>query len=346
MPVRAAWETLRLVRAHRASSSARRWPAWRRTPGSAQAPVRRARATVADRSSKASSRSPTKAVPRSKLRVTMVTRQPSFSSPTRLATGTRTSSRKSSANSVEPAMVRQGADLHPGRVHGQDQPRDAPVAAVLRPGPDQQLAVVGHLGVRGPDLRAGDDVVVAVADGPGAHGGQVDAGVGLGEALAPDLVALEDGGQVPLALFGRPLGDDGGAGVEEADEVHPDVGGVGPLELLLEDQLLDRGRAPAPAFDRPVDPGVAGVEEQPLPVGVVGAAARPVGGRRAWAAGRAASRPATGAALPGTPARRRCSGGPRDGLPGVGVHAPGGPGAPGPSVRRGPGCPAHLKSRP
>ncbi len=82
-------------------------------------------------SSTASSRSPTKAVPRSKLRVTMVTRQPSFSSPTRLATGTRTSSRNSSANSVEPAMVCEGPDVDPGRVHGQDQPRDAPVAAVL-----------------------------------------------------------------------------------------------------------------------------------------------------------------------------------------------------------------------
>ncbi len=62
--------------------------------------------------------SPTKAVPRSKLRVTIVTRQPSFSSPTRLATGTRTSSRNSSPNSVEPAMVCSGRKSMPGRSMG------------------------------------------------------------------------------------------------------------------------------------------------------------------------------------------------------------------------------------
>ena len=48
----------------------------------------------------------------------MVTRQPSFSSPTRLATGTRTLSKKSSANSVDPAMVRSGRKSMPGRSMG------------------------------------------------------------------------------------------------------------------------------------------------------------------------------------------------------------------------------------
>ncbi len=78
------------------------------------APVRPATATEEASSSKASSRSPTKAVPRSKLSVTMVTRQPSFSSPTRLSTGTRTSSRNNWANSVEPAMVASGRISTPG----------------------------------------------------------------------------------------------------------------------------------------------------------------------------------------------------------------------------------------
>ena len=48
----------------------------------------------------------------------------------------------------------QRPDVDAGAVHGQDQPRDAPVAAVLGPGAHQQLAVVGHLGVRRPDLLA------------------------------------------------------------------------------------------------------------------------------------------------------------------------------------------------
>ena len=64
--------------------------------------------------------------------------------------------------------------------------------------------------------------------------------------------------------------------MEQPDEVDPHVRGVGPFELLFEDELLDRRRTTATALDRPVDPGVAGVEEQPLPVGVVGAATRPV----------------------------------------------------------------------
>ena len=76
--------------------------------------MRWAVSTVAVRSSNASSRSLTKAVPRSKLRVTMVTLHPSFSSPTRLATGIRTSLRKSSAKSVWSAMVRRGLISTPG----------------------------------------------------------------------------------------------------------------------------------------------------------------------------------------------------------------------------------------
>ena len=44
----------------------------------------------------------------------MATRHPSFSAPTRLATGTRTSSRNISANSVEPSIVRSGRMSMPG----------------------------------------------------------------------------------------------------------------------------------------------------------------------------------------------------------------------------------------
>ena len=67
----------------------------------------------------------TNAVPRSKLSVTIATRQPSFSAPTRLATGMRTSSRNTSQNSVLPSIVRSGRTSMPGEVHRHDQPRDA-----------------------------------------------------------------------------------------------------------------------------------------------------------------------------------------------------------------------------
>ncbi len=166
------------------------------------------------------------------------------------------------------------------------------MAAVLGPGAHQQLAVVGHLGVGGPDLRPGDHVVVAVTDGPGAHGGQVTAGVGLGESLAPHLVPPEDRGQVPPALLGGALGDDGRPGMEEADEVDPDVGGVGPLELLFEDELLDRRRTPAAALHRPVDPGVAGLEQQRAASGCRRRGVPASRSAPASAGGRAVSRPA------------------------------------------------------
>ncbi|KUJ53746.1 hypothetical protein ADL25_08825 [Streptomyces sp. NRRL F-5122] len=48
----------------------------------------------------------------------MVTRHPSFSAPIRLPTGTRTSSRNTSANSVDPASVRSGRTVTPGASMG------------------------------------------------------------------------------------------------------------------------------------------------------------------------------------------------------------------------------------
>jgi len=52
-------------------------------------------------------------VGRSKLSVVIATRQPSFSAPTRLATGTRTSSRNTSENSMPPSIVRSGRTSMP-----------------------------------------------------------------------------------------------------------------------------------------------------------------------------------------------------------------------------------------
>jgi hypothetical protein len=58
------------------------------------------------------------AVPRSNESVTFVTRQPSFSLPTRHSTGTRTSSRNTSLNSVEPSSVGSGRISMPSRFIG------------------------------------------------------------------------------------------------------------------------------------------------------------------------------------------------------------------------------------
>ena len=52
-------------------------------------------------------------------------------------------------------------------------------------------AAVGDVGERGPHLLAVDDPLVAVAHGAGRQAGEVGAGAGLAEQLAPDLLAGE-----------------------------------------------------------------------------------------------------------------------------------------------------------
>ena len=149
--MRDAWVTLRFTSAQGASG--RRRPG--RCPGAGRRRPRPSRPRVTFllriRSCSTScidaSISLTKAVPRSKLKVTMATRQPSFSSPTRLATGTRTSS-KNLAELLGAGDAAQRADVDAGRVHGQDQPADALVLGGLGVGADEELAVVGDLGVR------------------------------------------------------------------------------------------------------------------------------------------------------------------------------------------------------
>ncbi len=73
----------------------------------------------------------------------MVTRQPSFSAPTRLATGTRTSSRNTSANSVDPASVRSGRTVTPGASIGmasQEIPRCLGASGSVRTSSSHQSA--------------------------------------------------------------------------------------------------------------------------------------------------------------------------------------------------------------
>ena len=123
------------------------------------------------------------------------------------STGTRTSSRNTSQKWLSPSMVRIGRTSTPGLVHVEDQPGDALVLRRVGVGAHEQLAVVGDVGPRAPDLLAGDDVVVAVAHGARAQRGEVGAGLRLGEALAPDALAAQDPRQVERALLVAALGD-------------------------------------------------------------------------------------------------------------------------------------------
>ena len=166
----------------------------------------------------------TNAVPRSKLNVTMATRQPSFSSPTRFSTGMRTSSRNISLKSLAPASVFIGRMSMPGVSIGMTIQLMPRCLGALGVGADQQLAVVGDLRVRRPDLLAGDDVVVAVAHRLRAQRREVRAGARLGEALAPHVVAPEDAGQVLRLLLGVASAPIVGPAWSVPTKLHPTYG--------------------------------------------------------------------------------------------------------------------------
>ena len=77
---------------------------------------------------------------------------------------------------------------------------------------------------RRPDLLAVDDEDVAAPLGARARGGEVGAGVRLGEALAPDLLGGEDLLEVARLLLLGAVRDDRRPGHAEPD--HADVGGA------------------------------------------------------------------------------------------------------------------------
>ena len=56
-------------------------------------------------------------------------------------------------------------------------------------GAHQQEAPVGEMGARGPHLLPVDQEMIALIDGAGPEAGQIAAGAGFGEALAPPLLA-------------------------------------------------------------------------------------------------------------------------------------------------------------
>ena len=145
---------------------------------------------------------------RSLLRVVVATFQPAPTSPSRQSSGIRTSERNTSLNSASPVIWRSGRISTPGSLHRRQEVR--------------QARVLGHLGsVRASRIAQSAlcalDVhtfcpltthVVAVPDRAGAHAGQVRSGAGLGEELAPDLLAGPQRAQESLLLLGRAEGED------------------------------------------------------------------------------------------------------------------------------------------
>jgi hypothetical protein len=106
----------------------------------------------------------------------------------------------------------------------------------------------------------------AVGGGLGArlHAGEVGAGAGLAEALAPDLLGGEDVPEVAPLLLLAAVREDGGARPLEADRVDQERR-ARPVELLRDHALTLQGVALAAVLGGPVEAEVAGVEELALP---------------------------------------------------------------------------------
>src|SRR5262249_55213278 len=107
-------------------------------------------------------------------------------------------------------------------------------------------------------------------------------GVRFGEALAPHALTPQDARKMERALIVGALGDERWPRVHHADEVDADVRRVRARVLLEVDELLAHRQPATAERDRPMQSGVARVEELALPRGVVGAARGPVARRRRW----------------------------------------------------------------
>ena len=143
-----------------------------------------------------------------------------------------------------------GLDGDAGRLHREEEVGDAAVLGGLGVGAGEEVDVLGEVGAGGPDLLAVDDELVAVDLGAGLEGGEVGAGVGLGEALAPDVLRGGDAGKVALLLLLGAVDDERGAELVGLSVEH---GGAPVGELFLENGLLDEGLAEAAVLLGPRD---------------------------------------------------------------------------------------------
>ena len=132
-------------------------------------------------------------------------------------------------------------------------------------GAGDEHAPLRVLGEGRPDLLPGDHPFVAVLDRRRLQRGEVGARLGLGEPLAPDLLAGEDRLQVALLLLLGAVGDHHRPAHRQAEHVGR-ARRFQARRLADEDRLLDQGRAAAAVLLRPGDPGPAGLVHLALPL--------------------------------------------------------------------------------
>ncbi len=163
-------------------------------------------------------------------------------------------------------------DLDAGRVHRADEVRDAAVLRDVGVGARDEDAELRHLGARRPDLLAVDDELVAVTHCPGRERGEIAAGSGLAEQLAPDLLAREQREEVPILLLVAARVQDRRAGPSDPDLVlRPRH--LRSAHLVVDHELEDRARVEPPRA-RPVGHDVSGLGE--LSAGRLGVGCEPL----------------------------------------------------------------------
>jgi hypothetical protein len=152
------------------------------------------------------------------------------------------------------------------RLHREQQVADAGVLDRVGLGAHQAEDHVGFMRGGGPDLLAVDDEVVAVLDPARLQRGQVRPGIGLRIALAPGQLAAQRRGDVLLLLFFGAQLHQGGHEHRDAlvADAHVDAGAA----EFVDDQVLlhhVRRRAVAAVLPRHGAPGIAVLQQQPLP---------------------------------------------------------------------------------
>ncbi len=201
---------------------------------------------------------------RSFISVVIATVQPSLTSPSTFSCGTRTSSKNTSLKLAPPFICLSGLIDDARRLHVDDERGDALVLLGVGIRAAHDLAVVGVLRARRPDLLAVDEPLVAVARGGGRERRDIGAGAGLAEELRPDLLAAEQLGEVALLLRGVTDRAQRRRDHAEADDERL-VRDRKARFFLAEDDLLDRRAVAAAELGLPGDAREPGVELQRLP---------------------------------------------------------------------------------
>ena len=175
--------------------------------------------------------------------VALAVRQPSPTSPTRIASGTVASVKNTSLNPEAPAMLRIGRTSTPGwcmSMMNAVRPLCFGASGSVRASsrPKRALCAI--------DVQIFEPFTIHSSPSRTALGrepGDVGSRAGFAEQLAPDLLGGEDRAQEPLLLLARAAGDDRRAAHADAHRVaDPRVATAGALERLVDDLLQLRRR--------------------------------------------------------------------------------------------------------